>query len=150
MQEPELGAGIDAEFAGQDAPHVLVGGEGVGLPAAAVQAQHQLRVELLLQRVSRDQLAQFRHDLAVPAQVQIGVDPRGQRLQPLVFDGGTSRSRSSCEGTSASGSPRHNPSASRSRPAACAQFPAAAAAWPRAASTLNSRTSNSPSSTLIR
>ena len=89
MQEPELGAGIDAEFAGQDAPHVLIGGEGVGRPAAAVQTQHQLRVELLLQRMSRDQLAQFRHDLTVPAQVQIGVNPRDQRLQPLVLDGGS-------------------------------------------------------------
>ncbi len=87
MQEPELGTGIDAKLVGQDAPHVLVGGEGVGLPAAAVQAQHQLRVELLLQRVSRDQLAQFRHDLTVPAQVQVRVDPRDQRLQPQVFDG---------------------------------------------------------------
>ncbi len=86
MQKRELGTGINAKFVGQDAPHVPVGGEGVGLPAAAVQTQHQLRMELLLQRMSHDQLAQFRHDLTVPAQVQVGVDPRDQRLQPLVFD----------------------------------------------------------------
>ena len=88
LQEPELGARIDAKLIGHDAPHVLVGGEGVGLPAAAVQAQHQLRVELLLQGMSRDQLAQFCHDLTVPSQMQIGVDPRDQRLQPLVVQGG--------------------------------------------------------------
>ena len=64
MQEPELRTGIDAQLARQDAPHVLVGREGVGLAAAAVQTQHQLGVELLLQGVSRDQLAQFRQDLA--------------------------------------------------------------------------------------
>jgi len=86
VQEPELGTGVDAELVGQDAAYVLVGGEGVGRPAAAVQAQHQLRVELLLQRVRHDRLAQFRHDLPVPSQVQVGVDPRGQHLQPLVFD----------------------------------------------------------------
>ncbi len=88
MQEPEPGAGFEAQLPGHDAPRVLVGGQCVGLPAAAVQAQHQLRVELLLQRVGGDQLAQFRHDLAVPPQLQIGVDPRGQGLAPLVFEGG--------------------------------------------------------------
>ena len=88
MQQPEPGAGLQAQFPGHDAPRVLVGGQRVGLPAAAVQAQHQLRVELLLQRVGGDQLAQFRHDLAMPPQVQIGVDPRGEGLPPLVFEGG--------------------------------------------------------------
>jgi hypothetical protein len=48
MQEPELRTWIDAELVGQDTPHDLVGGQGVGLPAGAVQAQHQLRVEGLL------------------------------------------------------------------------------------------------------
>ena len=89
MQEPELRTRIDAKLGRQDAPHVLVGGEGVGLPAAAVQTQHQLRAQLLVQRVSRDQLAQFRQDLTLPAQVQIRVDPGDQRLQPLVLDGGS-------------------------------------------------------------
>ena len=88
MHEPELGTGIEAQLVGQDAPHVLVGGEGFGLPAVAVQAQHQLGVELLLQRVRPDQLAQFRHHLTVPAQVQVAVDPRDQRLEPLVLDRG--------------------------------------------------------------
>ena len=88
MQQPELGTGINAKLLGHDPPHVLVGGEGVGLAATAVQAQHQLRMELFLQGMSRDQLAQFGHDLAVPPQAQVGVDPRDQRLQPLVFQSG--------------------------------------------------------------
>ena len=122
MQEPELGTGIDAKLVGQDAPHVLVGGEGVGLPAAAVQAQHQLRVELLLQRVRRDQLAQFGHDLTVPPQVQIGVDPRDQRLQPLVFERRAPRGRAAAARARRRAARRATtPSASRSRPAACAQ-----------------------------
>ena len=87
MQQPELGTWIDAELVGQDVPHDLVGGQGVGLPAGAVQAQHQLGVELLLQRVIRDQLAQFGDDLTVPPQMQVGVDPRRQRVQPLVGQG---------------------------------------------------------------
>ena len=87
MQQPELGTWVDAELVGQDAPHDLVGGQGIGLPASAVQAQHQLGVELLLQRVIRDQLAQFRDDLTVPPQMQVGVDPRRQRVQPLVGQG---------------------------------------------------------------
>jgi hypothetical protein len=45
-------------------------------------------VKLLLQRVRDDQLAQFRHYLGVPPQVQIGVDPLHQDLQSLVRDGG--------------------------------------------------------------
>ncbi len=43
-------------------------------------------MELLLQRVRRDQLAQLGHHFAMPAQLQVGVDAGGQRLQPLVHD----------------------------------------------------------------
>ena len=43
-------------------------------------------MELLLQRVRCDQLAQLRHHLTMPAQLQVGVDAGGQRLQPLVHD----------------------------------------------------------------
>jgi hypothetical protein len=48
MQQPELRTWVDAELVGQDTSHHLVGGQGVGLPAGAVQAQHQLRVKRLL------------------------------------------------------------------------------------------------------
>ena len=64
--------------------------------------------------------------------------------------GGTSRSRSSSDGTSASGSPRHSPSAWRSWSAASVHRPASAAAWPREASMPNARTSSCPSSSVIR
>ena len=87
LQPPELGAGVDAELVGQPAAHVLVGGQRVGRLAAAVQAQHELSVELLLQRMRGNELAQLGHQLAIPAQPQVSVDTQGQRLEPPLFQG---------------------------------------------------------------
>jgi hypothetical protein len=57
---------------------------------------------------------------------------------------------STCEGTSASGWPRHSASASASWADARSQAPALAAACPAACSTPNWATSSSPAPTSIR
>ena len=63
-------AGIDSQLLGKGGAQPLVGGERVGLAPAAVQRQHQLGVDLLIQRVIGHHRGQVGHDLLVPAQRQ--------------------------------------------------------------------------------
>lgn len=61
---------------------MLVGGEGLGLAAVAVQGEHQHAVQPLAQRIGPGQLAQLGDYLGVASQVQVGVNAGLQRLQP--------------------------------------------------------------------
>jgi len=81
-------AGVDAELAGEQAADPAVGGERVGLAAAAVQRQHELAVQPLAQRVGGYELFQLGGELIVPAQGQVGVDPGLQRGQPQLLQPG--------------------------------------------------------------
>ena len=49
--------------------------ERIGLPVAAVQRQHQPDPPALVQRVPGNPRLQLRHQLAVPAEVEVDVDP---------------------------------------------------------------------------
>ena len=60
--------------------------ERVGLPVAAVQREHQVAAELLVERVLLDQRLQPRHQLAVPAERQQRPRPHGHRGQPLRLE----------------------------------------------------------------
>jgi hypothetical protein len=81
-------AGVDAELAGEQVADAPVGGERLGLPAAAVQRQHELAVQPLPQRMLAGQLFQLAGERVVPAQRQVGVDPRLQRGQPQLLQPG--------------------------------------------------------------
>ena len=59
LQVAQLQAGVDAEFLIERAVQAPVGGQRVGLPAAAVQRQHELGLGLLIQRPGGHQLFQF-------------------------------------------------------------------------------------------
>ena len=81
-------AGVDAEFAGEQFADPLVGGERVGLPAAAVQRQHELAVQPLPQRMPGGQLLQLGDERVVPAERQVGVDPGLQNGEPQFLQPG--------------------------------------------------------------
>jgi hypothetical protein len=76
----ELRAGFDAQLVREVAPHLLVGAEGVGLPATAIQREHQLRPEPLVEGMGGRGVFQLRSRLACTAQLQQGVEPALQRL----------------------------------------------------------------------
>ena len=59
--------------AGASAPR---GGQRVGLPVAAVQREHQPDPPALTERIGGDPRLQLGHQLPVPAEVEVDVDPR--------------------------------------------------------------------------
>lgn len=67
-------------------PRVPVGGERFGLPAGAIQRQHELGAQPLTQRVFRGQLAQLANEVAVAAQVQFEVDAVLQDREPPLVE----------------------------------------------------------------
>lgn len=75
LQGDQFGAGLDAQFLGQQPPQPPVGPQRVDLAAAAVQGQHQLAPPSLPQRLLAHHCLQFGHHLAVAAEGQLGVDP---------------------------------------------------------------------------
>ena len=75
MQAPQRLPGIDPELVGEQIADTPVSGQRVGLPAAAVQRQHELAVQPLPQRMVGDQPLQFGGDRAVPAKRQVSLDP---------------------------------------------------------------------------
>ena len=84
VQAPERLPGIDAELVGEQVADAAVGGERLGLPAAAVQRQDELAMQPLTQRMLGDQLFQFGGQRVVPAKRQVGVDPRLDRGHPQL------------------------------------------------------------------
>ena len=48
--------------------------ERVGLPAAAVEREHQLAAQTLAKRMFGDERLEFRHQLVMAAERQVGVD----------------------------------------------------------------------------
>lgn len=79
VQLPQRRAGIGAQLLGEPVPEPLVVLEGLGLAAAAVQAQHDLTGEPLVERVFRGPRRQVGEQLGVPspAQPHVGVvEPR--------------------------------------------------------------------------
>ena len=82
---------IDAQGLGQFAPGVRVDLQRLGLPAAAVQGQHQLGAQPLTQREFGHQFPQLRDEFAVPAERQAGRRPVLQRRKPQLLQPGRLR-----------------------------------------------------------
>ena len=68
-------AGLDPELLDERAAGVPVGLQRVGLPAGAVERQHQLPARPLAQRVLGDERLELRDQLGVAAEREIGLDP---------------------------------------------------------------------------
>ena len=60
--------------------------ERVGLPAAAVQREHQLSAQAFAERVLGDERLELRHQVVVAAERQVGVDPILERREPQLLE----------------------------------------------------------------
>ena len=85
LQAPQLLAGVHAQLLVERAPQLMVDGQRVRRPAAAVQRQHELPPELLVQRPTGHQLLKVRDQRRVLPGRQPGLDPGAldSRLQQV-------------------------------------------------------------------
>ena len=79
---------LEAELLDQRPAPSLKRVQRVGLPAAAIQRQHQLAAQPLSEHVLGDQRLELRHQLEMAAGRQVGVDPILQRRQPQLLQTG--------------------------------------------------------------
>ena len=75
LERAQLGSGFQAELLGEDVAHLGVGAQRVGLPSGAVERQHALGPESLLQRMLGDETGQLADQVVVPTAGQIGRHP---------------------------------------------------------------------------
>jgi len=76
--------GVDTQLLDQHRPGPLIGQQGIGLPARAVQGHQQLRPQPLPQRLVPDQPLQLGDQLPMATQPQLGLDPILQRTEPQL------------------------------------------------------------------
>ena len=88
VQLPEFWPRLYAQFAHQNGARLPVGGQSFSTPAAPVQREHQLGMEMLPQRMLRYQGLQAGDQLAVVAEMQVGFDLAFGRLQPQLLQPG--------------------------------------------------------------
>ncbi len=67
LESLELGTGLDPELVDEASASILVHLEGLGLPARAIQREHQLPPEGLPQRMVAHERLELTDDVAVPA-----------------------------------------------------------------------------------
>jgi hypothetical protein len=82
----QLEPGLDAELLAQCLARAAVELERVGLPARAVEREHQLRPWPLPEGLLRDQLFELRDEARVAAQREVCVDALLERREPLVLE----------------------------------------------------------------
>lgn len=86
-----LERGLEPELVVEELPRAPVDVKALGLAAAAVEGEHQLRPEALTVRVVGDQRLELGDEAEVSGERELGVDPLLDRcetelLQPLGFD----------------------------------------------------------------
>src|SRR5262249_49942299 len=82
----QLGPRLEAELVAEHPVCAPVGGQRVGLAAAAVEREHQLRVQPLAQWVLRDERIEVRHELGVPCECEPGLDALLDRAQAQLLE----------------------------------------------------------------
>ena len=84
-------ARLEAQLDVQVLARLPVHRQSFGLPAAAVEREHQLRAQAFTQRLLRDRCLELAHQRRVPAERQLGVDAlfhggEAKLLEPLHLD----------------------------------------------------------------
>ena len=144
----QLDAGLEPELVVQAVPRLPVHLEPLGLPAAAVEREHQLGAKALAERVLGAERLELGNERQVAAERELGVDPlldRGQPqlLEPLHLDPReAARTRDRRAAVRATAPPRRAASS-----AAAAGSPGRERLAPAATSCSNRSRSSSPGST---
>ena len=86
LETPQGRPGLEAELLCQVAARPVVYVEGVGLPATAVEREHQLCVQALAQRMILDELLQLGDHLASATECELGLESELQRRHPLLLE----------------------------------------------------------------
>jgi hypothetical protein len=86
VQRLQLGPGLDAEAVDERCPGARVRLERLGLPAGAVERDHELPAEPLAQRVVSDQPFELGDELAVAPVREVGVDPVLDQREPELVE----------------------------------------------------------------
>ncbi|CAM5240122.1 hypothetical protein SMICM304S_06936 [Streptomyces microflavus] len=86
VQVAEFGRGRDAQFRVQPPPALLVDREGLGVPAATVEGQHELGAGPLAQGLDGQQRLQFGHQIRGASELQAGGGRALQGAQPQLFE----------------------------------------------------------------
>ena len=86
MQPLQLGPRFHADLIDERRSGLAVGRERIGLPAPAVERQHELPAQPLAKRVLHDKGLELADQLVVPAGGQLAVDGVLDRLQPQLLE----------------------------------------------------------------
>jgi hypothetical protein len=86
VQAPQLGPRLEAHLLDQHRPRLAVGLQRVGLAAGAVQREHPLRVQALLERMRGDEPLELGDRLAVASGRERRVDRQLARPQPELLE----------------------------------------------------------------
>jgi hypothetical protein len=88
LELPQHRPGVDAELLDQRPASALERMQRVGLPATAVQREHQLAAQALAKRVLRDERLELRDQLVMAAECQLSVDAILDRRETKLFEPG--------------------------------------------------------------
>ena len=86
FEPAQLGPRLEPELAVQGLPQAAVRGEGVGLPAAPVEGEHQLAVHALAHRVLGGEPLEPGHRHGVPSEREVGVHGELDGAQPQLLE----------------------------------------------------------------
>ena len=105
----ELGAGLEPQFAGEQAATVTVDLQSIRLPAAAIQRDHQLGAEAFAQRVLGHEPVQLGDDLRVAAEAERGFGTVLDRVEAKILETADLCLREVVEGEFGQGRPSPEP-----------------------------------------
>ncbi len=86
MKLAELGTGLDSDLFGQGRAELPIRAQRVRLPAATIERQESLVPEPLAQRMRHGQRLELGEYLVVAPTLQLGLDPRFERAEPLLLE----------------------------------------------------------------
>src|SRR4051794_32349495 len=86
LQLLQRGTGIEPRLLSQDGPRAAVHRERVRLPAAAVERQHELSLQLLAKRPLPYERLELRNQLVVPTEGEVRLDPFLERNRPQLLE----------------------------------------------------------------
>ena len=82
----QLRRGVEPELVGECEPRGAVDLERLGLPAAAIEREHQLAAQSLAERVGGDQGLELADERRVAAELELGVDPLLERGEAQLVE----------------------------------------------------------------